>query len=153
MTTDKVTQTEPTPLEVMAKLAGTWAPDSMGNPTTTENQLELFDENMTILEPISLPHGGRHHGVKAYRELQERMRALWEQRIEATDYWQCGEDRVALRIVIAWTARDYGKADSATDDRPDEIPPRQDRRGRGFPAGHQGAPRHARLNNGASRPP
>ncbi len=109
MTTDKVTQTEPTPLEVMAKLAGTWAPDSMGNPTTTENQLELFDENMTILEPISLPHGGRHHGVKAYRELQERMRALWEQRIEATDYWQCGEDRVALRIVIAWTARTTGR--------------------------------------------
>jgi ketosteroid isomerase-like protein len=109
MTTDKVTRTEPTPLEVMAKLAATWAPDSMGNPTTTENQLELFDENMTILEPISLPHGGRHHGVTAYRELQERMRALWEQRIEATDYWQCGEDRVALRIVIAWTARTTGR--------------------------------------------
>jgi ketosteroid isomerase-like protein len=109
MTTDKLTQTEPTPLEVMAKLAGTWAPDSMGNPTTTESQLELFDENMTILEPISLPHGGRHHGIKEYRELQERMRTLWEQRIEATDYWQCGEDRVALRIVIAWTARTTGR--------------------------------------------
>jgi ketosteroid isomerase-like protein len=109
MTTDRLTQTEPTPLEVMEKLAGTWAPDSMGNPKTTENQLELFDENMTVLEPVSLPHGGRHHGVKEYRELQERMRALWEQRIESTDYWQCGEDRVALRIVIAWTARATGK--------------------------------------------
>jgi hypothetical protein len=104
-----MTDLDPRPLEVMAKLAATWSPDSMGDPQTTESQLDLFDEQLTILEPILLPHGGRHHGVKEYRALQERMRLLWEQRIESAEYWQCDDERVALRIVIAWTAHTTGR--------------------------------------------
>ena len=38
------------------------------------------------------------------------MRALWEQQIESAEYWPCGPDRVALRIVIRWTARLTGRS-------------------------------------------
>ena len=93
------------PLEVMAKLAATWSPDAMGDPGTTERQLDVFDPDVTVIEPVSLPHGGLHRGVAAYRLLQEHMRTLWEQRIESAEYWLCATDRVALRIVIRWTAR------------------------------------------------
>jgi hypothetical protein len=92
------------PLAVMEQLAATWSPDAMGDPQTTERQLGWFDPEVTVIEPLSLPHGGRHRGVDAYRSLQERMRAGWEQQIESAEYWQCGPDRVALRIVIRWTA-------------------------------------------------
>ena len=38
------------------------------------------------------------------------MREHWEQRIEGTEYWPCGPDRVALRIVIRWTSRATGRS-------------------------------------------
>jgi ketosteroid isomerase-like protein len=82
----------------------------MGDPNITERQLDVFDPEVTIVEPLSLPHGGRHRGVEAYRSLQEHMRALWEQRIESAEYWPCAPDRVALRIVIRWTARATGRS-------------------------------------------
>jgi ketosteroid isomerase-like protein len=37
------------------------------------------------------------------------MRMLWEQCIESGEYWQCDDELVALRIVIAWTARATGR--------------------------------------------
>jgi ketosteroid isomerase-like protein len=98
------------PLEVMQKLAATWAPDAMGDPAVTERQLDVFDPDVTVIEPVSVPHGGLHRGVGEYRSLQERMRTLWEQRIESAEYWQCAADRVALRIVIRWTARTTGRS-------------------------------------------
>jgi ketosteroid isomerase-like protein len=100
----------PKPLAVMDQLAATWAPDSMGDPQTTERQLDVFDPEVAVIEPRSLPHGGQHRGLGEYRSLQERMRALWEQRIESAEYWQCADDRVALRIVIRWTARATGRS-------------------------------------------
>jgi ketosteroid isomerase-like protein len=98
------------PLEVMKLLAATWSPTSLGDTQTTERQLEVFDDEVTVLEPDSLPHGGRHRGFDEYRSLQEKMRALWEQSIESAEYWQCADDRVALRIVIRWTARATGRS-------------------------------------------
>jgi ketosteroid isomerase-like protein len=98
-----------TPLAVMERLAGIWSPTSMGKPETTEKQLDLFADSITVIEPVSLPHGGRHRGLDAYRSLQESMVRLWEQSIESARYWQCADDLVALRIVIRWTARSTGK--------------------------------------------
>jgi ketosteroid isomerase-like protein len=99
-----------TPLEIMEVLAATWSAQSMDDPRTTERQLDVFDPDVTIIEPLSLPHGGRHRGIEEYRSLQEHMRALWEQRIESTEFWQCADDRVTLRIVIRWTARATGRS-------------------------------------------
>jgi ketosteroid isomerase-like protein len=38
------------------------------------------------------------------------MRAVWDQTIETTDYWECASDLVALRIVIRWTAKATGRS-------------------------------------------
>lgn len=100
---------EPTPLDVMARLAATWSPDALSDPRTAERWVELFDDDVVLVEPESLPHGGRHRGLDDFRSVQAGMRELWEQRIEGTEYWQCAEDRVVLRIVIRWTARATGR--------------------------------------------
>jgi ketosteroid isomerase-like protein len=97
-------------MAVMERLAATWTSDSMADPHTTERQLDLFDEEVTVIEPLSLPHGGRHRGLAEFRSLQNQMRVLWDQRIEAAEYWPCGDDRVALRIVIRWSARSTGRS-------------------------------------------
>jgi ketosteroid isomerase-like protein len=98
-------------MEVMAKLAATWAPRSMGDDATMERQLDLcFDERIVVREPSSLPHGGCHEGMAEYRELQEKMREKWELRMESAEYWPCGDDRVTLRIVFEWTARETGRS-------------------------------------------
>ncbi len=99
-----------TPMAVMKRLAATWSSDSMADPHTTERQLDVFDDDVTVIEPLSLPHGGRHRGLDEYRSLQSQMRLLWDQRILATEYWSCGDDRVALRIVIRWSARATGRS-------------------------------------------
>jgi ketosteroid isomerase-like protein len=98
------------PMESMKRMAATWSPDPMGDPQVIERQLEVFDEDITVIEPASLPHGGTHHGLDEYRSLQDQMRRLWDQRIESAEYWQCADDRVALRIVITWTARATGRS-------------------------------------------
>jgi ketosteroid isomerase-like protein len=98
------------PLKVMERLSATWSPDSMGQPETTERQLDVFDEDITVIEPVSLPHGGRHRGLDEYRSLQAQMHRLWDQRIDSAEYWQCADDLVALRIVIRWTARATGRS-------------------------------------------
>ena len=98
------------PMQVMEQLAATWFPDAMTDPQTTERHIEVFDDDVTVIEPTSLPHGGRHHGLAEFRELQGRMRSLWDQRIESAEYWQCADDRVVLRIVIRWTARATGRS-------------------------------------------
>lgn len=98
------------PMAVMQRLAATWSSDSLADPDTTERQLDVFDDDVTVIEPLSLPHGGRHRGLDEYRSLQNQMRLLWDQRIEAAEYWPCGDDRVALRIVIRWSARATGRS-------------------------------------------
>jgi len=100
----------PTPLAIMEKLAATWSPDAMGDPAAIERQLDIFADDVTVIEPLSLPHGGRHQGIDAYRTLQKEMQLRWEQRIEGAEYWACGDDRVALRIVIRWSARATGRS-------------------------------------------
>lgn len=94
----------------MELLSATWTPDSMGKKETADQQVELFADNVTIIEPDSLPHGGRHEGLAAYRALQAAMSELWEQTIESTEYWPSGDERVTLRIVITWRARSTGRS-------------------------------------------
>jgi ketosteroid isomerase-like protein len=99
-----------TPMAVMQRLAATWSADSMADPRTTERQLDVFDDDVTVIEPLSLPHGGRHRGLEEYRSLQNQMRLIWDQQIESADYWLCSDDRVALRIVIRWSAKATGRS-------------------------------------------
>ena len=110
MGTDRNGLVEMTPLQVMERLAATWSPDAMSDPRTAERWVELFDDGVVLVEPESLPHGGRHEGLDDFRSVQAGMRELWEQRIEGAEYWQCAEDRVVLRIVIQWTARSTGRS-------------------------------------------
>jgi ketosteroid isomerase-like protein len=98
------------PLEAMARLAATWFPDAMHDPRTAQSWEELLDDAVVLREPESLPHGGRHEGLAAFRSVQAGMRQLWDQRIEGAEYWQCAEDQVVLRIVIRWTARATGRS-------------------------------------------
>ena|SRR5579864_6331765 len=97
-------------MEVMERLAATWSPDAMSDPRTAERWAELFDDDIVLVEPESLPHGGRRVGLHGFRSAQAGMRELWEQAIEDAEYWQCAEDRVVLRIVIRWTARATGRS-------------------------------------------
>lgn len=98
------------PMDVMERLSATWSPAAMQDPRTAERWIELFDDSVVLIEPESLPHGGRHEGFGEFRSVQAAMRSLWDQTIEGTDYWPCGPDRVALRIVIRWTARATGRS-------------------------------------------
>jgi ketosteroid isomerase-like protein len=98
-----------TPLEIMERLAATWAPTAMSDPATAASWTELFSPDVVLVEPPSLPHGGRHAGIEAFAAVQAGMRELWEQRIEDAAYWLCGPDRACLRIVITWTARSTGR--------------------------------------------
>ena len=100
---------ELTPLEIMERLSATWFPDAMGDLATAREWVQVFDDDIVLIEPESLPHGGRHQGLPAFEEVQAGMRALWDQRIEGADYWLCAQDRVALRIEIRWTARATGR--------------------------------------------
>ncbi|WP_019926669.1 nuclear transport factor 2 family protein [Nocardia sp. BMG111209] len=102
--------TSRTPLQIMELLSATWHPDAMGDPATAQRWAELFDEDIVLIEPDSLPHGGRHQGLDGFRAAQAGMRELWEQRIESAEYWQCAPDRAVLRIVIRWTARATGRS-------------------------------------------
>jgi ketosteroid isomerase-like protein len=99
-----------TPLEIMERLSATWYPDSMGADSTVASWTSLFSRDVVLVEPGSLPHGGVHRGLAAFGQVQAGMQALWEQRIVDAEYWQCAPDRVALRIVIEWTARATGKS-------------------------------------------
>lgn len=101
---------ELTPMEVMERLSATWEPDAMQDPGTAERWAELFDDSVVLIEPSSLPHGGRHQGIDQFRSVQEGMRALWDQTIVNAEYWSCAPDLVALRIVIRWTARATGRS-------------------------------------------
>jgi hypothetical protein len=98
------------PKEIMERLSATWAPDAMQDPTTAERWVELFDPSVVLIEPPSLPHGGRHQGIDQFQSVQAGMRAVWDQTIESTDYWECASDLVALRIVIRWTAKATGRS-------------------------------------------
>jgi ketosteroid isomerase-like protein len=99
-----------TPAEIMEGLAVTWTPDAMRDVATADQWVELFDDDLVLIEPASLPHGGRHEGIGAFRNVQSAMRELWDQTIEGAEYWLCGDDRAALRIVIRWTARATGRS-------------------------------------------
>lgn len=102
-------QHELSPAEVMDLLSATWSPDAMGQPRTVAAQVDLFSPDVVVIEPATLPHGGRHAGIGAYRELQARMGELWQQTIESAEYWPCAPDRFTLRIVITWRSRATGK--------------------------------------------
>ncbi|MBL7488237.1 nuclear transport factor 2 family protein [Frankia sp. AgB1.9] len=102
--------TELTPAEVMEVLAASWRPDAMSDPATAERWATVFADDIVLVEPESLPHGGVHRGLAAFRAVQAGMRAHWDQRIEATEYWRCAPDLFALRIVIRWTARATGRS-------------------------------------------
>jgi len=99
-----------TPLEIMERLSATWFPDAMSDPATAQEWIQVFADDIVLIEPASLPHGGRHQGLNAFEAVQAGMRELWDQRIETADYWLCAEDRVTLRIVIRWTARTTGRS-------------------------------------------
>lgn len=99
-----------TPLEIMQRLSATWYPDALAAESTAASWTELFSPGVTLVEPPSLPHGGVHVGLEAFAEVQAKMRELWQQRILDAEYWQCAPDRVALRILIEWTATATGKS-------------------------------------------
>jgi ketosteroid isomerase-like protein len=105
-----MTTFDTTPMQTMERLAATWFPDAMTKTDTVDRWLELFAEDVIIIEPDSLPHGGRHEGLDNFRALQDQMRAVWDQHIESAEYWQNADDRVTLRIVIRWTARSTGRS-------------------------------------------
>ena len=110
MTANPTPPPTPTPMEIMERLSATWFPDAMAAPETAREWSQVFADDVVLIEPASLPHGGRHEGLEAFDAVQAGMRALWEQRIEAAEYWPCGPDRVALRIVIRWTAHATGRS-------------------------------------------
>ncbi|MBL7496784.1 nuclear transport factor 2 family protein [Frankia sp. CNm7] len=94
----------------METLAATWTPGAMADPGIVERWATLFADDVVLVEPESLPHGGVHRGLDAFRAVQAGMRAHWDQRIEGAEYWRCAEDLYALRIVIRWTARATGRS-------------------------------------------
>lgn len=94
----------------MERLSATWYPDAMGSSSTVASWTALFCPDVVLVEPPSLPHGGVHEGLEAFGKAQAGMRELWEQQVVDATYWQCAPDRVALRIVIQWTARSTGKS-------------------------------------------
>jgi ketosteroid isomerase-like protein len=66
--------------------------------------------DVEIHEPASLPQGGVHKGIDAWKQLHHTMRALWEQKVETLKVWDIPEDDViVLYSMMDWTAKATGR--------------------------------------------
>jgi ketosteroid isomerase-like protein len=70
----------------------------------------LLQPDFEIVEPDSLPYGGTHAGVDGYVALMQQIGALFELRFEPGPIAAAGDDRVVLRMQVAFTARTTGRS-------------------------------------------
>lgn len=66
--------------------------------------------DVEIHEPASLPQGGVHKGIDAWRELHHTMRSLWDQKVQTLKVWDHPEDDIIiLYSMMDWTAKATGR--------------------------------------------
>jgi uncharacterized protein len=70
---------------------------------------DVLDEQFTILEPVSLPYGGAHHGVDGYVALMEQIIATFELEFQPHGLYALDEHKVLLHMDVTFTARATGR--------------------------------------------
>lgn len=81
--------------------------------TSEKAAASIFDSahpDVEIHEPASLPQGGVHKGIAAWKEMHQTMRSLWDQKVETLKVWDHPEDDViVLYSMMEWTAKATGR--------------------------------------------
>jgi SnoaL-like domain len=64
-----------------------------------------------VVEPPSLPHGGRWKGREGLREMMETRQSVWDNTFDGFEYWDVGDAVIVYQIVTA-RAKSTGKTAS-----------------------------------------
>ncbi len=70
----------------------------------------LYDPELRIEQPASLPHGGWHTGLDGMAAMAERFAAHWERQIVGAEVLGWGADRAVQVTTQTWTATATGRA-------------------------------------------
>lgn len=89
--------------EVVEELARRF---SMGD---RDGAMRLFDPDIRIQQPASLPHGGWHRGHRGVEEMGVAFARHWERSIENPRILACGPSVVQV-TTQTWTARNTGRS-------------------------------------------
>lgn len=74
---------------------------------------QYLHEELVIVEPESVPHGGVFNGRDASRRVKEIIRSHWDQRMGELELYESGE-LVISRRPITWTSKKTGKSADCT---------------------------------------
>ncbi len=71
---------------------------------------QVLAPDFAIIEPASLPYGGRHDGVAGYVALMEQIGALFALTFEPGALHALSDDEVLLRMHVTFVARATGRS-------------------------------------------
>jgi uncharacterized protein len=91
------------PLEVVEELARRFGSGDR------DGAMRLFDPDIRIQQPASLPHGGWHRGHRGVEEMGAAFARHWERSIENPRILACGPSVVQV-TTQTWTARNTGRS-------------------------------------------
>jgi ketosteroid isomerase-like protein len=75
----------------------------------TQGAMALYDPDVRVEQPASLPHGGEHRGADGLAAMGAQFARHWDRTIGAAELLDCGE-RVVQLTTQTWTARTTGRA-------------------------------------------
>jgi hypothetical protein len=71
---------------------------------------DVLDPDFEIIEPDSLPYGGKHHGVDAYISLLKQIDGLFDFQLTPDSLHALDDQTVLLRMHATFTARATGRS-------------------------------------------
>jgi hypothetical protein len=71
---------------------------------------DVLDPDFEIIEPDSLPYGGKHRGVDAYISLLEQIGSLFDLQFARDGLYALDDRTVLLRMHVTFTARATGRS-------------------------------------------
>jgi hypothetical protein len=69
---------------------------------------DVLDPDFEIIEPDSLPYGGKHRGVDAYISLLQQIGSLFDLQLAPDCLYELDDRTVLLRMHVTFTARATG---------------------------------------------
>jgi ketosteroid isomerase-like protein len=74
-----------------------------------EGAMALYDDDLRIEQPASLPHGGSHHGRAGLAAMAATFAEHWDRAIVDPRILGCGDTAVQV-TTQTWTAKATGRA-------------------------------------------
>jgi hypothetical protein len=81
-------------------------------------------QEIEVVEPPSLPHGGRWKGREGLREMMETRQSVWDNTFDGFEYWDVGDVIIVYQIITA-RAKSTGKTASFPRRAHPQIPGRE----------------------------